>query len=191
MDALVLEGVPIAGVPENVRLRAGQRYAAVTADGEQARLLADLVTGLTPAPDKAVVRSGGPVRLVPADGGLLPHLSVLQNLVRSYRLMHRSVPKALAADTCRASAGRYGLGEVLDRYPCQITPGHRRRAGVARALCAGAKVIVLEDLAGLPTWGNVLDVGHDPELLRAALLLVVSRGAEPGRTGGFVRLAGA
>src|SRR5215204_2867943 len=169
MDALVLEAVPVAGVPNDVRLRAGQRYAAVTADGEQARLLADLVTGLAPVPEKAIVRSSGPVRLVPADGGLLPHLSVLQNLVRSYRLMHGSVPKTLSADTCRASAGRYGLGEVLDRYPCEITPGQRRRAGVARALCAGAQVVVLEDRVGLPTWGNVLDDGHDPELLRTAL----------------------
>lgn len=188
MDALVLERLPVAGVPAAVRLAVGRRYAAVTADAGQARLLADLVAGLADPPAGAVVRSTGPVRLVPADGGLLPHLTVLQNLVRSYRLTHGWVPRAIATQTCRGSASMLGLGEVLDRYPCEITPGHRRRGGVARALCARATVIVLEDAAGLPTWANVLDVEHDPELLGTALLLVEPRDGEQGRTDGFARL---
>ncbi|MGH3994980.1 MAG: hypothetical protein ACRDSN_21260, partial [Pseudonocardiaceae bacterium] len=152
-------------------------YAAVVPDAGQARWLADLITGLADLPPGAVVRSDGPVRLVPADGGLLPHLTVQQNLVRAHRVARERVPRARAVEACQVRASRCGLDEdVLKRYPYEITPGRRRLAGVARALCAEAAVIVLEDAAGLPTWKVLLNLEHNPELLRPALLLITADG---------------
>ncbi|HEU0089346.1 MAG TPA: hypothetical protein VFQ77_17160 [Pseudonocardiaceae bacterium] len=181
MVGLVLERVPVPGVPASVQLAVGERRALVVADREHARTLADLLTGLAEPPHGTVITRGGAVRLVPAEGGLLPHLTVLGNLVHaSYAT--GDLPRHTAAEACRETAIRCGLHDVLDRYPYQITPGTRRLAGVARALCARASVIVLEDAAGLPTWGALLDLGRNLELGSAALLLITS---DRDRVAGF------
>lgn len=171
MVGLRLEGVSVSGVPERVRIDVGERRALVVAEDGQARRLADLVTGLEGPPPGCTVNAGGRVRLVPAEGGLLPHLTVLGNVLHGHRT-NRGAPRTTAEEECRAAAGRCGLDDVLDRYPHEITPGRRRLAGLARALRARPAVIVLEDAAGLPTWGSLLEPDRDPELLSAALLLI-------------------
>lgn len=170
MDTLVIEGVPIPGVPESVRLAVGDRRAIVVADPGQARTLADLVTGLIEPPPGTVIHSSGPVRLVPAEGGLLPHLTVLENLIHG-TCATSNLARHTAAETGRATAAGCGLADLVDRYPYQLTPGGRRLGGVARALCAGARSIVLEDADGLPTWGALL-AGYDLELGRVVSLLI-------------------
>jgi len=188
MGVLMLERLPIDGVPEVVRLDAGVRYAALVADPGRARLLADLVTGLAELPPGAAVTGDGPVRLVPADGGLLPHLTVLQNLVRAHRLARRQVPRRRAVEACREWAAQCGLDDVARRYPHELTPGRRRMGGVARALSSEAEVIVLEDAVGLPTWATLLNLEHNPDLLGKALLLITP---DRERATGFTELDGA
>lgn len=190
MGVLLLERLGIAGVPVVAELDVGMQYAAVVADVDQARRLSDVVTGLADPPMGAVVRRYGdrPVCLVPAEGGLLPHLTVEENLVRSYRATHRRAPRTMAAKAGKALVKQCGLDNIRDHYPHQIAPGRRRRAGVARALCAEAAVIVLEDSDGLPTWGSLLDPDRDPGLLRAAMLLVTH---DRGRAAGFLELGSA
>jgi hypothetical protein len=179
--ALRLERAGIDGLPEVVRLEAGRRYAAVIAHPRQARGLADLVSGLVDPPPGAVLARSGPARLVPADGGLLPHLTVLGNLVRAYRVSTRAA-RGWATTWCTQFASRCGLEDALGRYPCQLNDGRRRVAGVVRARLAEPAVIVLEDAAGFPTWGQLLDPQRDPGLLDAAQLLVTP---QRKRTAGF------
>jgi hypothetical protein len=180
---LELDRIPIRGVPKLVRVAVGERYALVVPDPDDARFLADLVVGLSKCPADTTVRADGGIRLVPAEGGLLPHLTVFGNLVRcSYS--GRRIPRRTAEEKCLATAIRCGLGDVLDRFPHQITPGRRRLAGVARALRAQPVAIVLEDAVGLPTWGALLNMNHNPELLSAALLLITPTRDEK-RTSGF------
>ena len=179
MDGLLLEGLP--GIPRQLRIDVGEQRALVVADAATARQVADVVAGLGEPPPGAIVESSGTVRLVPAEGGLLPHLTVLGNIVHGHTVTHR-VTRRAAADECRVTATRCGLEDVLERYPHEITPGRRRLAGVARALRAHPAVIVLEDAAGLPTWGSLLRFDHNPELWSAALLLVTT---DPARTTGF------
>jgi ABC-type nitrate/sulfonate/bicarbonate transport system ATPase subunit len=179
MDGLLLERLP--GLPERLRIDVGEQRALVMPDATAARRLADLVVGLDDPPANAIVKAAGAVRLVPAEGGLLPHLTVLGNVVHGHTVTHRVTRKA-AEEQSRVTAGRCGLEDVLDRYPHEITPGRRRLAGVARALRAHPAVIVLEDAAGLPTWGSLLRFDHNPELWSAALLLITTDAA---RTTGF------
>ena len=181
MDGMLLERLPVPGLPAQLRIDVGEQRALVLPDAASARLLADLVTGLEEPPPEAVVRAAGAVRLVPAEGGLLPHLTVLGNVVHGHSVTHR-VTRRAAEDECRVTAARCGLEDVLDRYPHEITPGRRRLAGVARALRAHPALIVLEDAAGLPTWGSLLRFDHNPELWSAALLLITT---DPDRTTGF------
>lgn len=112
-------------------------------------------------------------RLVPAEGGLLPHRTVLGNLVHGNRI-GRIIPRATAVEEIALTATGCGLDDVLDRYPHEITPGRRRVAGLARALCGLPTVttVVLEDAPDLPTWPNLLEAVHAPELYSVALLLL-------------------
>jgi ABC-type taurine transport system ATPase subunit len=184
---LVLERLAVPGLPVTVRVRPGEQRAVVVPDPMDARRLADLAVGLSQAPAGAAVGCTGPVRLVPAEGGLLPYLTVLGNL--AYGCRGRGLHRRNAAEEAHATATRCGLGEVLDRYPHEITPGRRRLAGVARALCGRPGAIVLEDATGLPTWASLLDLAHVgehlPDLLAAAVLLIAP---DQDRAAGFMPL---
>jgi len=184
MDGLLLEGLP--GIPGQHRIDVGEQRALVVADAATARRCADLIAGIDESaehtPGDIVATADGTVRLVPAEGGLLPHLTVLGNVVHGHTVTHRVTHRA-AAEESRFTAQHCGLGDVLDRYPHEITPGRRRLAGVARALRGHPAVIVLEDAAGLPTWGSLLRFDHsNPELSSAALLLITT---DTNRTTGF------
>jgi ABC-type taurine transport system ATPase subunit len=179
MTGLRLAGLP--GLPMPVEVEPSSKRAVVLADPRAARRLADLATGLRRPPAGGVVEASGPTRLVPAGGGLLPHLTVLGNLLHG----HRTGPGAsrdTAAEECNASARRLGLGDVLERHPHEITAGRRRLGGLARALSAHPCAIVLEDSPGLPTWGSLLEAAHDPDVLSAGLLLITGTRA---RAAGF------
>src|SRR5262249_54034778 len=152
---LALHRVPVPGVPEHLVLPPGEHCALVVPDPRQARWLADLIAGLEKPPPGARVEGSDGVRLVPAEGGLLPHLTVLGNLMHGARVSpgSRTVPRPTAEQRCRETANRCGLDDVLDRYPFEITPGRRRLAGLARALRSKPAAVVLEDAPGMPTWG--------------------------------------
>ena len=181
MDGLVLEGVPVPGVPAVIRVPVGEPKAAVVPDPDHARLVADLAAGLADPPAGTVVRASGAVRLVPAEGGLLPYLTVLGNLVHGC-CASRRITRHAAEEESRSIARWCGLEDLLDRYPHEITPGRRRLAGVARALGSRPAAIVLEDAAGLPTWAALLDFRDNAELLSAGLLLITP---DPDRAAGF------
>ncbi|WP_020387981.1 hypothetical protein [Kribbella catacumbae] len=178
MDGLLLEGLP--GMPRRLQIVRGEQRALVVPNATTARLLADLVSGLGEPPTDAIIKASGSVRLVPAEGGLLPHLTVLGNVVHGHTVTHRVTRRAAAVES-QVTATRCGLEDVLDCYPHEITAGRRRLAGVARALRAHPAAIVLEDAAGLPTWGSLLQFDN-PELWFPALLLITT---DPARTKGF------
>lgn len=117
-----------------------------------ARALADVITDITPMHDRVSITgpAGGVVRLVPSDGALLPHLTVLENIVSS-----RRYEPAVAQDI-RTRAPKYGLDGILDRYPHEIQAGRRRMTGLARALWARPDAVVLEDDTDVPSWGALL-----------------------------------
>ncbi|MFC6158706.1 P-loop NTPase family protein [Kribbella jiaozuonensis] len=179
MDGLLLERVP--GLPARLRIDVGEQRAVVVPQATDRRRLADVLTGLEDPPPGAVVLKGGPVRLVPAEGGLLPHLTVLGNVLHGHRTTHQ-VTKQAARDESLVKVIGCGLEDVQDRYPHEITPGRRRLAGVARALGAYPRAIVLEDATGLPTWGSLLSIRPNPDLASVALLLITT---STTRTTGF------
>ena len=179
MDGLLLDRVP--GLPERLQIDVGEQRAVVVPSAADRRQLADLVTGAEDPPPGTTVEARGPVRLVPAEGGLLPHLSVLDNVIHGHRAAH-PITKQAAKEQSLVKAARCGLADVLDRYPHELTPGRRRLAGVARALGAYPRVILLEDANGLPTWGSLLSLTPNPDLASAALLLITT---SETRTAGF------
>ncbi|MEV6285320.1 hypothetical protein [Kribbella sp. NPDC051770] len=175
MDGLLLQRL-LPGLPDEVRVRAGEQRSLVLPTKAEARLCADLIAGLDEPPPHATVETSGSVRLVPAEGGLLPHLTVLGNIVHGHVSTHRATAEA-ADKQCRLTATNCDLGDVLERHPHEITPGRRRLAGLARAVRAEPSVIVLEDAPGLPTWGSLLRSDNITELWSIALVLITSDAA--------------
>ena len=92
MDGLLLERLP--GLPSPIRIDVGEQRALVMPSAAAARQLVDVLTGAEDPPTGALVKVGGPVRLVPAEGGLLPHLTVLGNVVHGHTVTHRATRKA-------------------------------------------------------------------------------------------------
>lgn len=155
-------GISVAGLdvpglsrPLSVQVPIGRVRAVVISDRSVARAVADLITGVTTTPEQVSITgpAEGRVRLVPPDGALKPHLTVLQNILSTPR--RRRIP-ADAELEVRAKAASFGLDGLLDRYPHQIPAGRRRMTALARALRARPDALVLEDDADLPTWGSQL-----------------------------------
>lgn len=155
------------------QVESGRRVAAVV-PSPTLRTVANRIVATMPR---------GSCRLVPAEGGLLPHRTVLGNLVHGNRI-GRIVPRATAVEEVALTASGCGLDDVLGRYPHEITAGRRRVAGLARALCGlpAVTAVVLEDAPDLPTWPNLLEGVHAPELYSVALLLLTY---DAGRVDGF------
>lgn len=86
----------------------------------------------------AALRAGA-VGLVPQTGGLLPFLTLRENIALPQLMLGRR-----DAGRVEALAERLGIGGVLGRMPGAVSVGQRQRAAVARAL-AHRPVVVLAD----------------------------------------------
>ena len=98
-------------------------------------LVGDLdVTGLPPARRH--------IGYVPAGGGLLPHLTVRENI--AYRLRRDLLVAELAADRLRSVIDRLELDHLLDRRPDTLCGHERLRVGIARAMVALPEVLMID-----------------------------------------------
>jgi ABC-type transporter Mla maintaining outer membrane lipid asymmetry ATPase subunit MlaF len=181
MLGLRLDRLEVVGVCPSLSLdvRAGEVRAAIVPDQQAVHSLANTVVGLDEPDDGRVLVDNAAVagqhsdhrhhrrhragrrsrhcriRLVPASGGLVPELTVLDNIVNAQCPTARA-PREQADRMVDDAVESFGLDPLLDRRPEHLTPGERRLAGLALALCWEPSAVVLEDAAGLPTWDAVL-----------------------------------
>ena len=100
--------------------------------------------------DGIPVSSGSPVQLrrsigyVLQNGGLLPHLKVIDNVTSVLRL--QKTPRSGAAERARQMMELVGLDpSVGDRYPAQLSGGQQQRVGVARALAPDPNILLMDE----------------------------------------------
>lgn len=74
------------------------------------------------------------------NGGLLPYLSVLENIELPRQLL--GLPDD---DTAVMLAERLGIGEQLNKRPSELSVGQRQRAGIARALAHQPPVVIADE----------------------------------------------
>ncbi|MFS8477385.1 MAG: ABC transporter ATP-binding protein [Micromonosporaceae bacterium] len=89
------------------------------------------VTGLAPERRRIAV--------VPQEGALFPHLSVLENVAYG---LDRSARRAGRAEQVLDLVGLAGLG---DRMPHQLSGGQQQRVAVARALAPRPPIVLLDE----------------------------------------------
>jgi putative ABC transport system ATP-binding protein len=73
-------------------------------------------------------------------GGLLPYLSVRENIDLSRRVL--GLP---ASDRAAFLAGKLGIAAQLDKLPDELSAGQRQRAAIARALAHEPGVILADE----------------------------------------------
>lgn len=75
--------------------------------------------------------------------GLMPHRTVLENT--AYALRVRGVDKATAFKQAQQWLQRVGLAGFEKQYPQQLSGGQQQRIGLARALAADTKVLLMDE----------------------------------------------
>ncbi|MFC7640180.1 ATP-binding cassette domain-containing protein [Streptosporangium lutulentum] len=87
------------------------------------------------------------IALVPAGGGLFPHLTIEQNIGFAVRRRHRD---GFRRGQVNYVAGRLNLHGILSWRPHDLSPDERLRVALARAMChwQAAMAVVIEDHSG-------------------------------------------
>jgi polar amino acid transport system ATP-binding protein len=101
---------------------------------------------------------------------LFPHMSVLQNVTLSPRVVFRR-NRSEADERGRELLARVGLAEKADAYPDKLSGGQQQRVAIARALAYDPRLLLLDEITS----------ALDPELVGEVLDLVREL-AESGRT---------
>lgn len=101
---------------------------------------------------------------------LFPHLSVLDNVTLSSRIVHR-MPRREAEERAMSLLARIGLADKAKEHPDRLSGGQQQRAAIVRAIATDPEVLLLDEITS----------ALDPELVGEVLELVRQL-AEDGAT---------
>ena len=112
--------------------------------------LLSLIAGITAPTSGGVLIDGKPVSGPSHSCGYMlqhDHLfgwrTILENVLLGPEIQGQDI--AAARTRGRELLGRYGLGEFVDHFPHQLSGGMRQRAALARTLCTGPEVLLLDE----------------------------------------------
>jgi ribose transport system ATP-binding protein len=164
--------------PVDLELRAGEVVAVFGLVGSGRTRLARTLFGLEPASDGALEVAGRPASVrSPADAialgigylgedraaGIVPRMTLAENItLASLGRLGRGALLATGQERqlARRFAEELGIRAPLDRPAETLSGGNQQKLVLARWLCSGARVLVLDD----PTRG--IDVGAKEEVFR-------------------------
>jgi putative ABC transport system ATP-binding protein len=132
----------------------------------------DLVSGRS-ADDLASLRNRA-IGFVFQSFHLLPQLSILENVALPALYAGDRTPRQCRA-AARARLEEMGLGARIDHRPAELSIGERQRAGIARALVNGPRVVLADEPTGAldsRTAEEILDIFRGLHQTGATLILV-------------------
>jgi ABC-type lipoprotein export system ATPase subunit len=133
----------------------GARIALVGPSGSGKTTILHLVAALDeptagsiewPALGPAEQLRPGPVAVAFQGPSLLPPLTVSENVALPLLLL--DVDAEEARDRARDLLGRFGLDDVADKLPEEISGGQSQRAGLARALAGRPRLLLADEPTG-------------------------------------------
>ncbi len=86
------------------------------------------------------------IAIVFQDHGLLPWLTVFQNVAFGLRLL--GIGRHECQSRTDAYIGKVGLASCADRYPYQLSIGMQQRVGIARALVTDPELLLMDEPFG-------------------------------------------
>jgi polar amino acid transport system ATP-binding protein len=95
------------------------------------------------------------------DYNLWPNLTLFDNIAAPLRWSQR-LPEDVVAERVENYAGRVHIGDLLKRYPGEVSGGQKQRAAIARALVVEPAVLLLDEITS----------ALDPELVGGVLDLI-------------------
>ncbi len=128
----------------------GEFVSIVGPSGCGKSTLLSLIAGIIAPTSGEVLIDGRPVTgPTPACGYMLQHdhlfgwRTILQNVLLGPEIQGQDL--AAARKRGLDLLGRYGLGDFVGHYPHQLSGGMRQRAALARTLCTGPEVLLLDE----------------------------------------------
>ncbi len=103
---------------------------------------------------------------VPQSGGLLPFLTVADNIALPQRVCEQPDP-----GWCASLVDRLGLSDQAGQYPASLSIGQRQRTAIARALSHRPRIVIADE----PT--SALDPTSADEVLALFLDIAAEQGA--------------
>src|SRR5579863_469263 len=152
---------PVLAVDDvSLEVAAGEFLAIVGGSGSGKTTLLRLANRLIEADGGTItidgedLRAADPVSLrrrigyVFQSGGLFPHLSVAANIGITPKLLGTPAAAIAARVDELLDLVRLDRGEYCDRFPHELSGGQRQRVGVARALAARPKIVLMDEPFG-------------------------------------------
>jgi nitrate/nitrite transport system ATP-binding protein len=133
----------------------GELVAIVGYSGSGKTTLVSLLAGLIEPDTGSIVLDGKPVSAPGRDRavvfqsyGLLPWMTVRQNVALAVDASNPELPKAERAALVEKYIALVGLAHAHDRKPAQLSGGMKQRVAVARALSTDPDVLLLDEPFG-------------------------------------------
>ena len=143
-----------------LEVAAGEFLAIVGGSGSGKTTLLRLANRLIEADSGSITVQGEDVRALDAvllrrrigyvfqSGGLFPHISVAANIGITPRLMGTPAAATSARVDELLDLVRLDRAQYRDRFPHELSGGQRQRVGVARALAAGTRIVLMDEPFG-------------------------------------------
>src|SRR3954452_4727776 len=143
-----------------LQVSAGEFLAIVGGSGSGKTTLLRLANRLIEADSGSITVDGEDVRALDAvslrrrigyvfqSGGLFPHISVGGNIGITPKLMGTPPPEISARVDELLDLVRLDRAQYRDRFPHELSGGQRQRVGVARALAARPRIVLMDEPFG-------------------------------------------
>ena len=181
----------------SLHVKGGERVAVVGPSGSGKTTLLNLVAGIARPQSGDIVAVGHRladledsairnfrienIGLVFQEFELLEYLDVIDNVLLPYRINSSLKLDDEVRERAAGLLESVGIGEMLDRYPDQLSQGERQRVAVCRALLVNPTLLLADEPTGNldpANKGRVLDILIDYADANDATLVTVTHDSD-------------